>query len=58
VVVKSLEQKEPTVAMSSSDAADLGRCRRGVEPLRIVILPQHDRQAITAPVVEPIPVLA
>jgi hypothetical protein len=39
VVVKEPEQEEPTVAMSPSDAADLGRCRRGVEPLRIVVMP-------------------
>jgi hypothetical protein len=50
IMVKSLEREEPTVAMSPADAADLGRCRRGVEPLRIVIMPQHDRQPITAPV--------
>jgi hypothetical protein len=34
--VKGLEQEEPDVAMTADDAADLGRCRRGVEPLRIV----------------------
>ena len=39
VVVKELEQETPTVAMSPADAVDLGRCRRGVEPLRIVIMP-------------------
>jgi hypothetical protein len=50
-VVKELEQEEPTVAMTAEDAADLGRCRRGVEPLRVVIMPQHDRQPITSPVV-------
>ena len=44
VVVKELEQEEPAVAMTADDAADLGRCRRGVEPLRIVVMPQHDRQ--------------
>ena len=57
VVVKELEQEEPTVAMSPDDAADLGQCRRGVEPLRIVIMPQHDRQAITSPVIGPMPVV-
>ena len=31
VVIKRLEQEEPTMAMSASDAADLGRCRRGVD---------------------------
>jgi hypothetical protein len=35
VVVEELEQETPSVAMLSADAADLGRCRRGVEPLRI-----------------------
>jgi hypothetical protein len=56
VVVKSLEQEEPAVAMSPADAANLGRCRRGIEPMRVVIMPQQDRQ-IAAPVVEPMPVL-
>jgi len=45
------------VAMSPADAAALGECRRGVEPLRIVIMPQHDRQPITSPIIEPMPVL-
>jgi hypothetical protein len=27
----------------AGDSADLGRSRRGIEPLRIVIMPQHDR---------------
>ena len=56
VVVKGLEQEQPAVAMSPNDAADLGRCRRGVEPLRIVVMPQHDRQ-IAVPEVEPMPIL-
>jgi hypothetical protein len=56
VVVKELEQEQPAVAMTADVAADLGRHRRGVEPLRIVIMPQHDRQ-ITAPSVEPMPVV-
>jgi hypothetical protein len=42
VVAKGLEQDAPTSEMVAGDAADLGRCRRGVEPLRIVILPQRD----------------
>ena len=41
--VKELEEEEPTSAMTADDAADLGRCRRGVEPLRIVILPHGHR---------------
>ena len=51
-VVKSLEQEQPAVAMTAEDAADLGRCRRAVEPLRIVILPQQDRQ-VALPVLDP-----
>jgi hypothetical protein len=56
VVVKSLEQEAPTVAVSPADAADLGRCRRGIEPLRVILMPQHERQ-IAVPEVEPMPVL-
>jgi hypothetical protein len=56
VVVKELEQEEPVVTMLAEDAADLGRCRRGVEPLRIVVMPQQDRQVVL-PVIEPMPVL-
>jgi hypothetical protein len=44
VAVNTLEQETPTLAMTTEDAAALGRCRRGVEPLRIVVTPQHDRQ--------------
>jgi hypothetical protein len=56
VIVKSLEQEEPTVAMSPDDAADLGRCRRGTEPMRVMVMPQRHRQVIT-PMIEPMPVL-
>jgi len=41
-VVKSVEQEAPMRAMMAEDAADLARRRRGVEPLRIVVLPQRD----------------
>jgi hypothetical protein len=56
VALKELGQAQPTVAMTADDAACLGQCRRGVEPLRIVVMPQHYRQ-VAVPVVEPIPVL-
>jgi hypothetical protein len=56
LVTKSLEQEEPAWAMSPHDAACLGRRRRGIEPLRIVVMPQHDRQ-IAVPEVAPLPVL-
>ena len=51
VALKELEREGPTVAMSPDEAADLGRCRRGVEPLRIVVMPQHDRKLV-APTIE------
>jgi hypothetical protein len=57
LVMKCLEQEAPTVAMTAEDAANLGQCRRGVEPMRVVIMPQHDRQPITSPVLDPMPVL-
>jgi hypothetical protein len=57
VVVKNLEREEPAVAMSPADAADLGRCRSGIEPLRITIMPQQDEQTITSQIIEPMPVL-
>jgi hypothetical protein len=57
VVVKTLEQEQPVVAMTAENAVDLGRCRRGIEPLRIVVMPQQDRQATTSPVMEPMPVV-
>jgi hypothetical protein len=57
VALKELGQEEPAVAMSPGEAADLGRCRRGVEPLRIVIMPQQDQQTITLPVIEPMPLV-
>jgi hypothetical protein len=56
VVVKSLEQEEPAWAMTADDAADLGRCRRGIEPLRVVIMPQYDRQ-VASPIVQAMPVV-
>jgi hypothetical protein len=54
--MKSLEQEQLAVAMSPNDAADLGRCHRGVEPLRIVVMPQQDRQVASGGV-EPMRVL-
>jgi hypothetical protein len=54
--LKELEHDGPTWVMTGKDAADLGRCRRGVEPLRVVIMPEHDRQVASAGF-EPIPVL-
>ncbi|HEY6434892.1 MAG TPA: hypothetical protein VIZ17_23210 [Acetobacteraceae bacterium] len=56
VVLKDLAQEGPAWAMTANVAADLGWCRRDVEPLRIVIMPQHDWQ-IAMPAVAPKPVL-
>jgi hypothetical protein len=57
VLIKEPEQEEQTWAMLPDDAAKLGRSRRGIEPLRVVIMPQQDREAVTSPIVEPMPVL-
>ena len=40
VVLKDLEHEEPMWTMTPDDAANLGTRRRGVEPLRIMVMPQ------------------
>ena len=40
-VVRKIGAAEPSWSMSVEDAAELARARRGVEPLRIVGLPQR-----------------
>jgi hypothetical protein len=57
LVVKTLEQEAPAVTMSPADAAALGCCRRGIEPLRIVVMPQHATPPVVTPMIEPMPVL-
>jgi hypothetical protein len=59
VVVKELEQEEPASTMTAGDAADLGSRRRGVEPLRIVVMPQRVQRVTVMPalVIEPMPVV-
>ena len=42
VMLKNLDQEAPTWAMAAEDAADLARHGRGVEPLRIAIMPQRN----------------
>jgi hypothetical protein len=58
-VLKNLETEEPAWVMTADDAAHLGSRRRGVEPLRIVIIPQRVQCVIVAPkpVIEPMPVV-
>jgi hypothetical protein len=55
VVLKDLLQEEPTWAMTADDAADLGSRRRGVEPLRVLVMPQRVQRVTVAPVIEPLP---
>jgi hypothetical protein len=57
IVVKSLAGEAPRSAMTADNAADLARSRRGVEPLRLVILRQRDQQPATSPPIEPMPVV-
>ena len=57
VVLKDSGHEEPLWEKTPGEAAELGTRWRGAEPLRIVVMPQHDRQTITAPVVEPMPIV-
>ena len=61
VILKDFGDEEPAWEMSTDDAANLGARRRGVEPLRIVIMPQQIVRATvaTAPEIEiaPMPVV-
>ncbi len=60
MTLNSLEHEEPMWEMSAQDAADLGRRRRGVEPLRILVMPQKISRATVSPVpiiLEPMPVI-
>jgi len=42
--MKNLENEYPKSVTTTEDAADLARFRRGVEPLRIITMPQRDPQ--------------
>jgi hypothetical protein len=59
IVLKDLAQEEPPWVMTAGDAADLGTRRRGVEPLRIMVMPQKVQRVIVAPtpVIEPMAVV-
>jgi hypothetical protein len=57
VIIKKLGQEEPTWKMFLGDAAELGRCHRGVEPLRVVVMPQQEREMTTSSLVGSMPVL-
>jgi hypothetical protein len=49
VILKDLAQEEPAWAMTPEDAADLGTHRRGVEPMRIMVMPQKITSVTVAP---------
>ena len=60
VVLKDLEHEELTWTMTPDAAAELGNRRRGVEPLRILVMPQRVTRVTVAPmleIVEPMPIL-
>lgn len=40
VVLADLGSVEPASALAARDAAALARCRRGIEPVRVIVLPQ------------------
>lgn len=45
IAVVDVDAAEPSWSMSTEDAAELARIRRGVEPLRVVVLPQRAADA-------------
>ena len=57
-VLKDLEHEEPMWEMTPDEAADLGTRRRGVEPLRIMVMPQRISRVTVMPVavIEPMPI--
>ncbi len=59
VVLKDLEHEEPAWTMTPYNAADLGTRRRGVEPLRILVMPQKITRVAVVPAREigPMPVV-
>jgi hypothetical protein len=60
VVLKDLQHEEPASTMTADEAAALGKRRRGVEPLRIVVMPQTITRVVVAPVpvaLEPMPII-
>ncbi len=59
VVLNDLAQKEPAWTMTSEEAANLGMRRRGIEPLRILVMAQRVTRVTVAPLREigPMPVL-
>jgi hypothetical protein len=60
VVLKDLGQEEPMWEMTADDAADLGTHRRGVEPLRIMIMAQTISRVTVSPmpvILEPMPLI-
>ena len=65
-VLQDVGAAEPSWSMSTEDAAELARIRRGVEPLRLVVLPQRAAEGkgrsraetVAAPVwLEPMPII-
>jgi hypothetical protein len=57
VLIKKPGPEEPTWEMLPDDAAQLGRCRRGIEPVRLVIMPQQEQEVSASSLVDCMPVL-
>ena len=59
VMLKDLEHENPIWEMTPADAADLGTRRRGVEPLRVLVMSQKSSRVTVAPmpVIAPMPVV-
>jgi hypothetical protein len=60
VMLMDLAQEEPAWEMTPNDSAYLGMHRRGIEPLRIMVMPQRITRVTVAPVsviLKPMPVV-
>jgi hypothetical protein len=55
--LKDLEQEMPVPLLTPLEAAELGRRHRGIEPLRVVIMPQRDAPMAKTSCLEPMPIL-
>lgn len=56
-IVTDLADEQPSADMTISDAVELATLRRGAEPLRLLILPQHNLVSRAMAVIEPMPIL-
>ena len=55
--VTDLTDQAPSSEMTLRDAIELAALRRGIEPLRLLVLPQRDPILPTMTIIDPMPVI-